>query len=470
MIEAATYSEIRDQLISGQLTCSLVTRSYLERILKYDNSRVFLEIFPEILDKAAEADKQIREGNIGKLTGMVIAIKDNISQKGRRVSASSSLDDGYEATDNATVIDRLLEEGALIIGRVSSDDFMFSNNGHSGELVTVSGTIEAVGAAAAVAQRYCMAAISTDSCGSIRLPASSCGVFGIKPTFGRVPRHGLISIVPSFDQIGPIARNNDDLLRILEVISGRDGDDIYSSGNQTPDFGNQRIFERKKTKIVCLSDFLYLPALAEEVRQRVLEVMQILQDEGVSVSTEAFGYVEQVLPVYYALSSCEASSTLSRFHGVIPGRNSEVCDQEVESLPGNEIRKRILAGTYILSNEKYREYFGQAGKIRKLLMQRMAELFGKYDFVLLPVAGNVAFSHPSTGDPLSLLEEDRFTVLANLTGLPAISIPAGRSSNGVPFGIQLLGPAFCENNLLQASGIFQAAAARHFDMNENKIL
>jgi len=459
-----SYSETREILLSGKMSCKTLVGNYLKRIVMSEEQDIFVEVFPNILERASLIDEKISKGKAGKLAGMIVAIKSNICHKGSSVTTSSETESIRHSSYSATVIERLLEQDAIIIGRVNADDRYFNNHNAS---LFCNDKSSFKGPAAAVSSGLCMAAISSDSSGTIRMPASKCGIFGLRPTYGSVSRHGFITLNPSYDQIGPITSSFQDLKKMTEVI--------VNNENEFKDDGISRLFSkrknrREKLKIACLKDFLYLPALNDKIRNRVEKLSENLTNKGIQVDMLDFGFCDDVLPVYYILSSGESNSILANS---MPHQHSSAIETsevaDFESYSACEYKKMILTGTYILTNEKYRPYYSQANKIRKSLMERMTALFVEYDFVMLPVAPNENFSNHTNNDPLSLMEQDRFTVLASLTGLPAISIPIGIESGNSYYGIQIMGPSFSENVLLENSENIQQEAAKLLNNDKKQI-
>jgi aspartyl-tRNA(Asn)/glutamyl-tRNA(Gln) amidotransferase subunit A len=460
-----TYADLKDYIHSGKLPVADLTREYLNRAGK-DKLNAFLEVFTEsALKKAAEVDEKIAQGKAGKLAGMIVGLKDNIVYKGHKVSASSKMLENYTAIYNATVVERLLAEDAIIIGRLNCDEFAMGSSNENSAFGPVKNPLNAAmvpggssgGSAAAVAAGYCMVALGSDTGGSIRQPASFTGTIGYKPTYGRVSRYGLIAYASSFDQIGPIANSVDDVASIMEVISGVDEHDSTMLQEAAPVFSN--VQTKDKYIFTLLSDCVEAEGVDPEIRDYMLSLAAKLQDAGHKVVRSDFGNLKYLVPTYYVLTTAEASSNLSRFDGVHYGyRSGNATD--VESTYrlsrsegfGAEVKRRIMLGTFVLSSGYYDAYFEKGTKVRRMIRNRMNELFAQSDFLLLPTAPVTAFPFgEKSANPIAMYLQDIFTVKANLSGNPAVSLPLGQHSNGMPFGVQVIGNLGDDAGLLSCS-------------------
>ncbi len=439
----------------------------MNRIQNNTHLNAFLEVFQEsALAQATLVDEKIALGKAGKLAGMVLGIKDNICYKGHKVSAGSKILEGFESLYNATVIERLLKEDVIIIGRLNCDEFaMGSSNENSAfgpvknplNINTVPGGSSG-GSAAAVAADLCLVALGSDTGGSIRQPASFCGVVGLKPTYGRVSRYGLIAYASSFDQIGPLTKNVDDAALILKIIAGQDEYDSTLSSHPVPDFcGITPAGE--KFKIAYLAECIESSGLDPEIKDRMIHLIEQLKAQGHQVEAVNFPYLDYLVPVYYILTTAEASSNLSRFDGVHYGyRSPNATDLESNYKKtrsegfGKEVKRRIMLGTFVLSAGYYDAYYSKAQKARMIIKNKTKEILAQYDFILMPSTPGTAFEFgKKSKDPITMYLEDVFTVQANLAGLPAISLPLGQHTSGLPFGIQLMGDSFQEEKLLSFS-------------------
>ncbi|MDB5130572.1 MAG: gatA 2 [Mucilaginibacter sp.] len=471
MVKSYTsLSEIKSEIASGQTTVEKLVKSYLNTIAVNARLNAFNEVFDqEALVRAKEIDTRIQQGVAGKLAGMVIAIKDNICYKGHKVSASSKILSGFTSIHSSTIVERLLAEDAVIIGRCNCDEFgMGAGNENSyfgpvknfADETRVSGGSSG-GSAVAVQAGMCHASIGTDTGGSVRQPASFCGLIGMKPTYGRISRHGIIAYASSFDQVGPITRSVEDAALLLEVMCGPDEYDSTLANAVVPSFYN----ELKKPgvkKIAYLQEALSSPGVDDEIKSTLIESIEKLRTEGHVVKSISFDFLEYVVPSYYILAMAEASSNLSRYDGVHYGYRSPVAS-DLESTYkrsrsegfGKEVKRRIMLGTFVLSAGYYDAYYAKAQKVRRLIKEKTDEILREYDFILIPTAPEPAFPiGKDEKDPVVTYLSDIFTVQASLTGAPAISLPAGNNSKGLPLGLQLITRHFEEQELLNFSKYF----------------
>ena len=458
--------EIRDALKIGQSDLPSLVRSYLDRIEERQNLNVFLEVFgDEAMDRAGIIQDKLSGGKAGKLAGMVLGLKDNICYKGHRVSAASRSLENYQALYNATVVDRLLREDAIIIGRTNCDEFAMGGTNETSFFGPALNPLDtgkvpggsSGGSAAAVAADLCLAAIGSDTGGSIRQPASFCGLVGLKPTYGRVSRWGLIAYGSSFDQIGPITWSADDAAMLLEVMAGPDDYDSTASDRCVPNLSG--LTAPGPQRIACLKESLDHEGLNPEIRGRMIGIIDRLREEGHRVDPVSFPYLDMLVPAYYVMAMAEASSNLARYDGIHYGhRSTEATDARkiyVRSRSegfGTEVKRRIMTGTFVLSAGYYDAYYAKAQKARRLIRDKTMEILSTYPLILLPTTPRTAFGLGTMGDdPVALYLEDIFTIHANLAGIPAISLPLGIHSNGMPFGVQLMAGQFQERDLLDFS-------------------
>lgn len=463
-----SLASIQSDLKSGEISCHFLTASYLDRIKDNAHLNAFVETFDqEALSRAQLIDQKIKEKTAGKLAGMVIGIKDNICYQDHKVTAASKILGGFESLFSATVVQKLLEEDAIIIGRLNCDEFAMGSaneNSHYGAVLNpinnnyVSGGSSG-GSAVAVAANLCLATLGSDTGGSIRQPASFCGVVGFKPTYGRVSRWGLIAYASSFDQIGPFTNNIEDSALIMEVISGKDEYDSTISTSEVPSFSEELSQPVKKLKIAYIKDCLQNPSLDPEVKQQTKDLIEKLRGLGHELEAVDFPLINYMVPTYYVLTTAEASSNLSRFDGIHFGYRS----QEANDIPttykksrsqgfGEEVKRRIMLGTFVLSAGYYDAYYTKAQKVRQLIKDKTDRVFDNYDFIMSPTTPHTAFPLGNkSDDPTMAYLEDIFTVHANIGGYPAISLPKGEHSNGLPFGIQFMAPQFKDSQLLSFS-------------------
>lgn len=458
-----TIQELQSDLATGKTSCAALVDSYLKKIEENKYLNAFLEVFAdEAKQRAIEIDKKIKEGQTRKLAGVVIGIKDNICYKGHRVSAASKILEGFESLYSSTVVERLLKEDAIIIGRLNCDEFAMGGSNENSAYGNVLNPIDnsrvpggsSGGSATAVKAGMCHAAFGSDTGGSIRQPAAFCGIVGMKPTYGRVSRHGLIAYASSFDQIGPFTNSVEDAALLLEIIAGADEYDSTASGKNVDAYSSQLNFSGK-AKIAYIKDCIEHDGIDKEVSQNIFSLIDALKKNGHAVEPTSFPYIDYMVPAYYVLTTAEASSNLARFSGVLYGHRSKEAKDVNETFSksrsegfGKEVQRRIMLGTFVLSAGYYDAYYGHAQKIRRVLTEKTNAILEKNDFILLPTTPKTAFRFGDNKDPVSMYLEDIFTVQANLTGLPAISLPIGKHSNGMPLGVQLIGKKFDEKNLL----------------------
>ncbi len=466
---AKTYTsltEIKQDLQSGDVTVEMLVQGYLSNINRYKRLNAFNEVFEqEALQKAVELDRKIKSGEgTGRLAGMVIAIKDNICYKGHVVTASSKILENFTSVFSSTVVERLLAEDAIIIGRCNCDEFAMggaNENSYFGPVKNMADESRVPGgssggSAVAVQADMCHAAIGTDTGGSIRQPASFCGVVGLKPTYGRVSRHGIIAYASSFDQPGPITRSIEDAALLFQVMAGPDDYDGTLSHVPVPEFTEVTPTTTGVKKIAYLQEVLDSKGLDSEVRATLLQTIENLKAEGHIVEPVSFEYLDYVVPTYYILTMAEASSNLARYDGVHYGYRSPNAVDLTTTYKrsrsegfGTEVKRRIMLGTFVLSAGYYDAYYAKAQKVRRLIQQRTNEILQEYDFILTPTAPEPAFKIGRQDiDPIVTYLEDIFTVQASLAGVPAISIPVKNNTQNLPLGLQLITKAFDEEKLL----------------------
>lgn len=459
-----SLSEIRKDIDTGTITCAALTDHYLKRIRETKHLNAFLETFDDSAKaKAAEVDKKIAAKTAGKLAGMVIALKDNICYKDHKVSASSQILGGFVSPYSSTVVERLIAEDAIIIGRTNCDEFAMGSSNENSSMGNVRNPLDekrvpggsSGGSAAAVAAGLCLAALGTDTGGSIRQPASFCGVVGLKPTYGRVSRWGIIAYASSFDQVGPLTNTVEDAALILEVIAGMDEYDSTLSSQPASAYSKELSVNGKK-RIAYLKDCLESPGLDPEIRDRMNVIIEQLRKDGHTVEPAEFPYLDYMVPTYYILTTAEASSNLARYDGIRYGyRSKNATDLESTYKKsrsegfGPEVKRRIMLGTFVLSAGYYDAYYSKGQKVRRMLRNKTEEILKSYDYIICPSTPGTAFEFgANSADPIKMYLEDIFTVQANLTGIPAISVPAGKSKSGLPFGVQVMGTNFNESGVM----------------------
>jgi aspartyl-tRNA(Asn)/glutamyl-tRNA(Gln) amidotransferase subunit A len=459
-----SLKHIQSDIQQNKTTLRGLVLHYLGNISARKNLNAFIEVFQEeALERADVIDLKIKQGTAGKLAGLVIGLKDNICYKNHQVTASSKILSGFESVYSATVVARLLAEDAIIIGRLNCDEFAMGASNETSTYGPVKNAFDETrvsggssgGAAVAVQSDMCQATIASDTGGSVRQPAAFCGVIGIKPTYGRVSRNGLIAYASSFDQIGPITKSMYDMQLLMEVISGKDDADATSSSSPVPEYTAAVV--PFKQKIAYIKECVYHEGIDPEVQKSTLDVIEKLKQQGHEVAEVSFPYLEQLVPVYYVLTTAEASSNLSRFSGLMYGhRSASATDLESTFRKsrsegfGTEVKRRIMLGTFVLSAGSYDAYYTKAQKVRRLVQEKTNELLGHYDFLLSPTTPTTAFKFgEKTDNPIAMYLADIFTVHANISGNPAISVPMGKHTNGMPMGVQLMAKHFCEGEMMQ---------------------
>ena len=462
-----SLAETRSAIADGTTTMEAVTRHYLKTIQEKSDLNAFLEVFEEdALKQSIDIDQKWKCGNVGKLAGMVIGLKDNLCYKGHHVSASSKILQGFESLYSATVVQRLIDEDAVIIGRLNCDEFAMGSSNENSAFGPVKHPLDSSrvpggssgGSAAAVAAGLCLATLGSDTGGSIRQPASFCGIVGYKPTYGLVSRWGCIAYASSFDQVGPMTNNVEDCAMIMEVIAGPDEFDSTMYQKPAASFSNE-LKADGKYRIAYIRDYVENEGLDPEIRARLIELIEQLKADGHTVTAVDFPFLDYVIPAYYVLTTAEASSNLSRYDGIHYGYRSKNAT-DLESTYklsrsegfGTEVKRRIMLGTFVLSSGYYDAYYSKAQKVRRILRDRTQSIFANNDFILLPSTPSTAFKlGERSADPIKMYLEDIYTVQANLCGVPAISLPLGKHSNGLPFGVQLMANTNQDSQLMAFS-------------------
>jgi aspartyl-tRNA(Asn)/glutamyl-tRNA(Gln) amidotransferase subunit A len=455
-------------LKNGEVSSQEITESVFDRIEQVESKlNAFITLMKTTaLEQAKEADKMIRRGTMGPLTGIPLGIKDIICLKGAPTTCGSRILRTYETPYDATVIEKLREAGAVFVGKTNMDEFAMGSSNETSyygptknpwDLAYAPGGSSG-GSAAATAARECIASLGSDTGGSIRQPASYCGIVGLKPTYGRVSRYGLVAFASSLDQIGPMTSDVRDCAQLLQLISGYDPHDSTSVPKAVPDFVAALGREIKGLKIGLPKEY-FGEGLDQDVRKSVNRAAQDLESLGAKIVEVSLPHTEYVVAIYYIIAPAEASSNLARYDGVRYGFRAEESHDLVEMFSktrtegfGPEVNRRIMLGTYALSAGYYEAYYKKASQVRTLLLKDFEEAFEICDLLLTPVAPRPAFKiGEKIDDPLTMYLTDIFTISANLAGIPGISLPYGMSVNGLPIGIQLLGNYFEEETILRVA-------------------
>lgn len=464
-------------LLAGEQTCAQAVQHYLDQISKHQNLNAYLEVFAEdALARAKELDHVSEKKQlVGKLHGVVVGIKDVLCYKDHKVSAASKILENYTAVYSATAIEKLLSEGAIIIGRQNCDEFAMGSSNENSAYGPVKNAINTSlvpggssgGSAVAVQAGLCMVSLGSDTGGSVRQPADFCGVVGLKPSYGMISRYGLIAYASSFDQIGIFTTNIDDAALVLEAIAGADNFDSTVSDKSVPSFSKTIQVDTVPKKVAYFKETLTHPGLDPEIKQQTEAYLNGLREKGYLVEAVDFSLLSYLVPTYYVLTTAEASSNLSRFDGIRFGhRTSKPLDDLTELYKlsrtegfGEEVQRRILLGSFVLSAGYFDAYFTKAQQVRQKLVDLTNSLFSQYDILVSPTVPSTAFEigkHQHSATEMFLA--DIYTVYANLVGIPAISIPLFKHSNGMPFGLQVMSQSFNETALLQFSKKMMSAS------------
>ncbi|MCX6713044.1 MAG: Asp-tRNA(Asn)/Glu-tRNA(Gln) amidotransferase subunit GatA [Candidatus Vogelbacteria bacterium] len=452
-----TIEKAHAGLLAGDFTAVELTQSYLNAIKEKNGElNAYLEVFADALDQAKAVDEKIaRKEEISILGGIPLAIKDNMLIKGRVSSSGSKILENYRAVYDATVIEKLKAKEAIFLGRTNMDEFAMGGSGENSaygptknphDLTRVPGGSSS-GSAAAVGGNLALAALGSDTGGSIRQPAALCGVVGLKPTYGTVSRYGLVAMASSLDQIGPIAKTVGDAEILFNAIKGKDPNDSTSLDSSA--------YPKQKEKMrIGIPESYLAEGVDEEVLKNFYESVHKFRDYGYEIVDVDLSVLKYSLACYYVLMPAEASTNLARFDGLRYGNHKDGADLLGDYLKtrgtgfGPEVRRRILLGTYVLSAGYYDAYYHKANDVRHLIRQAYDKVFADVDIIVTPTSPTPAWLlGEKTADPLKMYLEDIFTVPANLTGLPAISVPSGKTSTGLPLGIQIMAPHFREDLL-----------------------
>jgi aspartyl-tRNA(Asn)/glutamyl-tRNA(Gln) amidotransferase subunit A len=467
LLPYTNHFEKLEKIKTGKLSLKENVSSFLERIEEQKDLNAFNFVFDkEAVKEAERIEEKIKSGRPRKLAGMVIGIKDVLSIKDKPTTCSSNILKYFNSVYTATAVQKLIDEDAVIIGKTNCDEFaMGSSNENSAFGPTLNPFDKervpggsSGGSAVAVAANLCDTALGTDTGGSVRQPASFCGVYGFKPTYGRISRYGLTAFASSFDTIGAFGRNTTDISLLVEIMSGKDERDSTSSSKNVPEIVKELNASDKKFRIGIAKEY-FGEGLNEEVRQANVKLIEDLRGHGFEIIDITLPHSEYTIATYYILTTAEASSNLSRYDGARYGHRTK------EKLPlqemykasrsegfGSEVKRRIMLGTYVLSHGYYDAYYIKAQKVRRQIKNDFDEAFKKVDLILTPTTPTTAFKlGEKSSDPLEMYLNDIYTTSANLAGIPGINIPIGKDLNGLPIGTQLLANQFDELSLLQMS-------------------
>ncbi len=476
-IKGLKLRELRQALDKKQVSVKEVTEKYLKRIKELDED---LECYITVtedkaLKQADAAQKKIDSGNAGALTGIPMAIKDNICTEGVLTTCSSKMLEDFVPPYNATVMDKLENEGIVMLGKVSLDEFAMGGSTQTSAFKKTKNPYDksrvpggsSGGSASAVAADLCLAALGSDTGGSIRQPSSFCGVTGLKPTYSRVSRYGLVAFASSLDQIGPIARDSHDCALILNHICGFDPHDGTSSKKEVVDFTAKIGKDIKGVKIALPKEF-YDKGIDDEVRDSVLKAAEVYKSMGAILVECSMPSLKYATAAYYLISSAEACSNLSRYDGIKYGHRSNIGSSYEELIKnsrregfGDEVKRRILLGNYALSSGYYDAYYGKAMALKQLIRKEYNDIFAVCDAVLTPTAPTTAYRcDENISDPVKMYQADICTVTVNIAGLPAVSTPCGYDGKGLPIGMSVIGKPFDEQTVVQIADVFEQGFKR----------
>jgi aspartyl-tRNA(Asn)/glutamyl-tRNA(Gln) amidotransferase subunit A len=468
------FSDLQQNLKNGTLTCVERVNFHLANIEKKKHLNAFLEVYSdEALARASKVDFKIKSGNAGKLAGLVVGLKDVLAYDQHRLQSGSKILAGFVSQYSGTAVQRLLDEDAIIIGRQNCDEFAMGSSNENSAFGPVLNDIDNTrvpggssgGSAVAVMADMCQVSLGSDTGGSVRQPASFCGVIGLKPTYSRISRFGLVAYASSFDCIGIFSKHLEDVAIVLEVIAGEDDFDSTVSRKPVPSYSKElKKDQDKKYRIAYIRETLESDALQKEIKENVQEKIESLRANGHIVEAIDFPLLEYILPTYYILATAEASSNLSRFDGVRYGyRTPNFTDltsmykkTRAEGF-GKEVQRRILMGTFVLSASYYDAYYTKAQKVRRLIREKTKEIFTKYDFVIMPTAPTTAFKLGElTNNPIEMYLADLFSVQANVAGVPGVSLPSGFDNHRLPIGLQVIADDFEEEKLLRFAKVLSS--------------
>ncbi len=460
-----TYAELRKSLLNKEISCRDIVLHYLNEIRKHQDLNAWVTVFAEqkLLSRADQIDRKIREGNAGRLAGMTIAVKDAIMVKDERNTCGSRILENYATPYDATVVERLEAEDAIILGKANLDEFAMGSSNENSAYGPVLHPLDpervpggsSGGSAVCVASGMALASLGSETGGSVRLPASFCGIVGLKPTYGRVSRYGISAFASSFDQIGPMAKTVEDAARVTEVIAGLDPKDSTTADLPVDPYIDELANPVTPLRVGVPKEY-FIGGIDPETEKTVRNLIDRLAKNGAEIVDISLPHSEYGIATYYILTTAEASSNLARYDGVRYTRRSDnsetMMDMFVRSRSegfGAEVKRRIMLGTYVLSAGYYDAYYRKAQRVRTLIKRDFEKVFtgpSAVDCILAPTSPSTAFKiGEKLNDPLAMYLSDIFTVNVNLAGIPSLSIPCGTDLNNLPIGIQVMAPHFRES-------------------------
>lgn len=466
-----TYDSIVADLHSGAISCEGITREYLAAAERGKSLNALLAVFPErALEQARAVDKKLSAGTAGPLAGMVMTIKDVICQKDEKVTCGSKILENFVSPYDATVVERLRSADAILLGKTNMDEFAMGSSTENSAFGRVKLPQDesrvpggsSGGSAVAVKAGISTTSLGSDTGGSIRQPAAFTGVVGLKPTYGRVSRFGLVAFASSFDSIGPFALNTKDAARVLGVIAGYDPADSTSVNVPVPDYSASLNKEVRGLRVGIPGEY-FTNALDSEIRASIERKLDVLRSNGAVIREVSLPHTEYTIATYYILATAEASSNLARYdggrYGFRAGGVKDLTEMYVQSRSrgfGPEVKRRIMLGTYVLSAGYYDAYYRKGQKVRRLIQNDFMEAFKTVDCLITPTTPSTSFkAGEKSSDPLQMYLSDVFTTSANLAGIPGISIPCGTDQQGLPIGLQILGRQFDETTILRVADFLE---------------
>ncbi len=469
-----SFEAIQTELHAGRTSCEQLTREYLSAIAAGEDLHAFLSVSAEkALEQAKRVDGKLSAGSAGPLAGMIVAVKDVLCVEGERVTCGSKILENFVSLYDATAVSRLKAADAILIGKTNMDEFAMGSSTENSAYGRVKLPQDndrvpggsSGGSAVAVKAGMCTASLGSDTGGSIRQPASFTGVVGLKPTYGRVSRYGLVAFASSFDSIGPFALTTKDVASILQVIAGHDERDSTSARKPVPDYGAALTRDMKGMRVGIPKEY-FGEGLDPQVRSAVEHGIDRLRSAGATVGEVSLPHTEYTIATYYILATAEASSNLARYDGARYGYRAEkvrdLAEMYVKSRSegfGQEVKRRIMLGTYVLSAGYYDAYYRKGQKVRRLIQQDFIEAFKNFDCLITPTSPTTAFKAGEKADnPLEMYLSDIYTTSANLAGIPGISIPCGNDGKGLPIGLQILGRQFDESTILNVADFLESAS------------
>jgi aspartyl-tRNA(Asn)/glutamyl-tRNA(Gln) amidotransferase subunit A len=480
-MEELSATELREKIVAREISSLEVTEAVLERIDRLDPLiGAYISTFGDrALQQASDVDRRVAAGDsVGALAGVPIAVKDNMCTTFGATTCASKILQDFHAPYSATVVEKLLAADAVIVGKTNMDEFAMGSSTETSGLKRTVNPWDTTrvpggssgGSAAAVAARLCFAALGSDTGGSIRQPASFCGAVGLKPTYGRVSRYGLVAYGSSLDQIGPITRTLSDTALMMNVIAGHDPADSTSVDEKTapvPDYLEKLDEPIGKLKIAVVPQFT--AGAEQSVQESLAEAIAVYENLGAEIIEIDMPHLDYAIAAYYVIATAEASSNLARYDGVHYGHRTENPKDYIEVYSksraeafGKEVKRRIMLGTYALSSGYYDAYYLKALKVRNLIRKDFTKAFEKCEAVIMPVSPTTAFKlGEKIDDPLTMYLSDVYTIAANLAGIAAVSIPCGFDENNLPVGLQILTPAFSEDRLLRIARMYEAQTDWH---------